>query len=123
MNIQSVEKTSEAPALAVESPPRASGRQPSDADTKSGGTGSGKPGGNPELTSPEKEKLLGEVRDYFQAKGVNLHFKMLDSLKEVQVEVVDQQTSKVIRKIPEDELVRLAQSMKKMSKGVVDVAI
>ena len=86
MNIQVVENTKEVSPAAVEATSRTSTRQQPDAQAKDTAPVA-KSGSGQEMTGQEKEKLLSDMQDYFQSKGVNLHFKMLDSLKEVQVEM------------------------------------
>lgn len=68
-------------------------------------------------------KLVDKAQDYFKDKGVSLHFKVLDESDELQVEVVDADSNKVIRKFPQDELVKLSDNLKRMSKGLMDKAV
>lgn len=68
-------------------------------------------------------KLLEKAREYFKRQGVDLNFKLVDGSSTFQVEVVDAQSNKVIRKIPEDEIVELAGNLKRMAKGVMDKAV
>lgn len=68
-------------------------------------------------------KLVNKAQDYFKDKGVNLHFKVLDDSDELQVEVVDADSNKVIRKFPQDELLKLSDNLKRMSKGLMDKAV
>ena len=80
----------------------------------------------PPGAAPDKqtvEKLIKSAQDYFQNKGVSLHFKVLEDTHQVQVEMVDEQSKKVIRKMPQDELVKLADNMKRLAKGVLDRAV
>ncbi|GAB6038380.1 hypothetical protein JCM15519_29390 [Fundidesulfovibrio butyratiphilus] len=67
--------------------------------------------------------IVKQADQYFQAKGVNLHFKVSDNNQAVQVEMVEDGTEKVICKIPSDDIVKLRDSMKRMAKGVKDVAV
>ncbi len=79
-----------------------------------------------EAATPDKtnvEKLAQTVQDYFQSKGVNLHFKVLEDSDQVQVEMLDEDSNKVIRKFPQDEMVKLADNMKRLAKGVLDRAV
>ena len=85
---------------------------------------------NPE-EAPEKsatresaQKLVGDAAKYFQEQqGVNLHFKLLEDSNDVQVEMVDADSRKVIRKIPQDEVVKLNDAIKRMAKGVLDKSV
>ncbi len=48
--------------------------------------------------------------------NTSLKIKLLDNTQDgVQVEIVDKKSDKVLRKIPQDELIRLAASIKNMS--------
>lgn len=75
------------------------------------------------LSRDEVKKLVDKAQDYFKDKGVNLHFKVLDDSDELQVEVVDADSNKVIRKFPQDELLKLSDNLKRMSKGLMDKAV
>lgn len=75
------------------------------------------------LSRDDVQKLVDKTQDYFKDKGVNLHFKVLDNSDELQVEVVDADSNKVIRKFPQDELVKLSDNLKRMSKGLMDKAV
>ena len=75
------------------------------------------------LSRESAQKLVREAGRYFHDQGVNLHFKLLEDSNAVQVEVVDAQSRKVIRKIPEDEVVKLSAALKRMAKGVLDRAV
>jgi len=75
------------------------------------------------LSRDEVKKLVTKAQDYFKDKGVNLHFKVLDDSDELQVEVVDADSNKVIRKFPQDELLKLSDNLKRMSKGLMDKAV
>lgn len=77
----------------------------------------------PSLSREGAEKILKQAQAYFKKQGVDLNFKLLDGENELQVEVVDAQSHKVIRKIPEDEIVSLSDNLKKMAKGVLDKAV
>jgi len=69
------------------------------------------------------EELARSVQEYFQGKGVNLHFKVLEDSNQVQVEMLDEDSKKVIRKFPQDEMIKLADNMKRLAKGVLDRAV
>lgn len=75
------------------------------------------------LAKKDPQEILKQAKEYFGGKGVNLDFKRVDDSGDIQVEMVDATTHKVIRKIPEDEVVKLADNIKKMAKGVMDKAI
>ena len=71
----------------------------------------------------DAKQVLDQARSYFQDKGVNLHFKLLEGNKDVQVEVMDKDERKVIMKIPRDEIVKLSEGLRKMAKGVLDKSV
>lgn len=74
--------------------------------------------------SPENaQKLMAEAGKHFQEQGINLHFKLLEDSNDVQVELVDAGSRKVIRKIPQDEVVKLNGTLKRLAKGVLDKAV
>lgn len=75
------------------------------------------------LSREDVKKLVEKAQDYFKDKGVNLHFKVLGDSDELQVEVVDADSNKVIRKFPQDELIKLSDNLKRMSKGLMDKAV
>lgn len=58
------------------------------------------------------KRMLDDASQKLQTYGVELHFKLNKDAGGVQVEVRDSKTDKVIRKIPEDDLLRLASHIK-----------
>jgi len=55
------------------------------------------------------------------AKDTGLKIRVLDdSENRVQVEIVDEKSNKVIRKIPQDELLKLSASIKEMNGALLD---
>jgi len=77
----------------------------------------------PSLNREGAEKILKKAQDYFSNKGVDLNFKLVEGEDKLQVEVLDAKSHKVIRKIPEDEILSLSDNLKKMAKGVLDKAV
>ena len=73
--------------------------------------------------SADVAAIAKQADEYFQAKGVNLHFKVSDNNQAVQVEVLEEGSEKVICKIPGDDIVKLRESMKRMTKGVRDLSV
>jgi flagellar protein FlaG len=127
MNIQQTEYPRDAAALALETERAAASSKQQDEKVQATtdgheGNGSGQSGGS--FSREEAEKLSKQAEQYFGDKGVKLHFKVLnDGGGDVQVEMLDASSQKVIRKIPQDELVTLSESIKRMSKGVLDKAV
>ncbi|MEF2146336.1 MAG: flagellar protein FlaG [Desulfovibrionaceae bacterium] len=66
------------------------------------------------------ERMLHEAQEEMEKRGVELHFKLSEEADTVQVEVRDPQNGKVIRKIPEDELVRLSANIKGFAGAFLD---
>lgn len=60
-----------------------------------------------------------KINDQLQASNTMLKIRVLDNTdRGVQVEIVNTQSNKVVRKIPQDELLKLSASIKQMT-GVV----
>lgn len=127
MNIQQTEMPKDVTALAADNERAATAVKQQDEKTRPAvqahdGQDKGDPGAT--LNKGDAEKLLKKAEDYFGDRGVNLHFKALDDNSgDVQVEVQDAQSKKVILKIPQDELVKLSENIKRMGKGVLDKAV
>ncbi|MGE4292123.1 MAG: flagellar protein FlaG [Desulfovibrio sp.] len=68
--------------------------------------------GTEELDSEGVQRMLDEAQSKLEMHGVSLRFKLNQESGSVQVEVRDPSTDKVIRKIPEDELLRLSSHIK-----------
>jgi len=60
------------------------------------------------------EKLSRSIEDYINSLGVELKFHIHKETHKIQVDVIDPEKNKVIRKIPPDELLSLAASIEKM---------
>ena len=71
----------------------------------------------------DAEKLLKQAQEYFGTKGINLHFKILQNSGAVQVEMADTKNNKVIREIPQGELAKLSDNLRRMGKGFLDKAV
>jgi len=57
-----------------------------------------------------------KISKQLDATDTTLKIRLLDNTQDgVQVEIVDKASSKVLRKIPQDELIKLSASIKKMS--------
>jgi uncharacterized FlaG/YvyC family protein len=127
MNIQQTEIPKDVAALAAENERAATAARQQEEKARPAAQdhdAQDKAGHGSTLNRQDAEKLLKKAEDYFGHKGVNLHFKALDGESgEVQVEVQDAQSKKVILKIPQDELVKLSENIKRMAKGVMDKAV
>jgi flagellar protein FlaG len=69
------------------------------------------------------ERFAAKTQEQFADLGVALKFNVDDENGAVQVEVRDAQSDKVIRKIPADEVLHLAKSIKEMAGKLLDKPI
>jgi flagellar protein FlaG len=60
------------------------------------------------------------MESYASAMGSELNFKLDEKNNVLQVEVIDPATDKVIRKIPPDELLNLANSLEKATAVMIN---
>ncbi|MDQ7831921.1 MAG: flagellar protein FlaG [Desulfovibrionaceae bacterium] len=70
----------------------------------------------------EAERIASALRDVknrIRTDATSLHLRVDDDSGAVQAEIVDSATDKVIRKIPSDELLRLAAAIKKGSSAAI----
>lgn len=67
------------------------------------------------LDRKDVEKLVTDVQKDFDSRGITLKFNLIDNSSDIQVEVMDSEKNKVIRKIPADELVKLSASIKNLA--------
>ncbi|MGE4296409.1 MAG: flagellar protein FlaG [Desulfovibrionaceae bacterium] len=66
------------------------------------------------------EAAADEANNHVQTQGVALKFRVLEDAKGVQVEMVDPSNEKVVRKIPSDEMLKLAESIKSQGSLLLD---
>jgi flagellar protein FlaG len=79
-----------------------------------------------EATSVDRETLdaaVQQAQSRLAQNGVSLKFNVIETTGKIQVEMINAETDKVIRKFPPDELVKLSESLKKFSGGLLDAAI
>ena len=65
----------------------------------------------------DQDKLLSaasSIKEYMSSMGVELNFQFQIERERIQVEVVDPASEKIIRKIPSDEILSLAESIEDM---------
>jgi flagellar protein FlaG len=70
-------------------------------------------------TREELDTLIAEAEEHLKANNVKLKFNVLENNDTIQVEVVDSE-GKTIRKIPDDELIKLTKSLKDLGQGFLD---
>ncbi len=71
----------------------------------------------PRQNLPDREKIasaMKAVESYLHSNGTNLKFVLTDKQK-MQVEVLEADSKKLIRKIPSDEMLNLAEAIEKMT--------
>ena len=71
---------------------------------------------------PSKEELtamIAEAEKHLDDNDVKLKFNVLENNDTIQVEVIDS-NGKTIRKIPEDDLIKLTKSLKNLGQGFLD---
>jgi len=67
-----------------------------------------------ELTS-----MIAEAEEHLEANNVQLKFNIIEENDTVQVEIIDSD-GKTIRKIPDDDLVKLTKSLKNLGQGFLN---
>ncbi len=75
------------------------------------------------LNEKDLETLVSEAQEKYEAKGIKLNFSVHEETGQIQVEVVNSADDKVIRKIPRDEMLKLAAQMKEMAGTLLDRSI
>ena len=81
-----------------------------------------------EVAAPEKqphsledlEKAVGEIRDFVQSSQRQLDFSIDDSTGRVVVKVIATQSGEVIRQLPSETALKLAQSLSEASSLLFD---
>lgn len=71
------------------------------------------------FSKEELNTLIEEAQEQLDANNVKLKFNVLEEADTVQVEIIDGE-GKVIRKIPDDDLVKLSKSLKNFGQGFLD---
>jgi len=70
-------------------------------------------------TREELKTLIAEAEEHLESKNIKLKFNVLENNDTIQVEIVDSD-GKTIRKIPEDDLLKLTKSLKSLGQGFLD---
>ncbi len=66
------------------------------------------------------EKIVAEIQDKLKSQGVELRIKVIEEAGAVQVEVRDQESDKLIRKLPPDDMLKLSASMKELAGSLMN---
>ena len=67
----------------------------------------------------ELDSVIAEVEEHFATNNVKLKFNVLEENDTIQVEIIDSD-GKTIRKIPDEDLLKLSESLKNLGKGFLD---
>lgn len=73
---------------------------------------------NDSMTEPDREQMLAavaEMQDYVDAAGRNIQFQLDDDSGRMVVKVTEASTGDVIRQMPSEEALRLAENLAEMS--------
>ncbi|MBG0789382.1 MAG: flagellar protein FlaG [Desulfovibrionaceae bacterium] len=72
-------------------------------------------------TFSEKElnSMLSEMEEHFASNNVKLKFNVIEDNGTIQVEILDSEGN-IIRKIPEDNIIKLSESLKNLGNGFLD---
>lgn len=68
----------------------------------------------------ELNELIADAEEHLEANDIKLKFNILEENETVQVEIVDSK-GKTIRKIPEDDLLKLSRSLKDFGQGFLNM--
>jgi flagellar protein FlaG len=121
MNIdmkQELRSESVVPAKAVQKPPVPDGStRRDDVVMAQDEAQSDRQSDNP--TREELDALIAETEEHLESKNIKLKFNVLENNDTIQVEIVDSD-GKTIRKIPEDDLLKLTKSLKSLGQGFLD---
>lgn len=71
------------------------------------------------FSKEQLDTIIHEAEKHLANKDVKLKFNVIEEADKVQVEIVDGD-GKTIRKIPDDELLKLSDSLKKLERGFLD---
>lgn len=69
------------------------------------------------------EAKLGDLEERLAGNGVELKFRLREESGDLQVEVLDPESDKVVRKIPPDELIKLSASLEEQAGGFLNKAL
>ena len=72
-----------------------------------------------QFSRKELETVIRETEEQLANNDVKLKFNVIEENDTVQVEIQDQ-AGKTIRKIPDDELIKLSKSLKSLERGFID---
>lgn len=113
---QGLRSESDAPAQAAQRPPDRQDLY------RRGDSVAARTGSKAETVGPTREELdavIAEAEQFLDSNDVKLKFNVLENNDSIQVEVIDS-NGKTIRKIPEDDLIKLTKSLKNLGQGFLN---
>lgn len=69
------------------------------------------------------EEYLGDVKERLAKSNVELKFTFHEDTGALQVELINAENDKIVRKIPPDELIKLSSSLKEMAGAFLDRSV
>lgn len=69
------------------------------------------------------EEYLGDVKDRLAKNNVELKFTFHEDTGALQVELINAENDKIVRKIPPDELIKLSSSLREMAGAFLDRSV
>ncbi len=112
MNIEAVGTT-------IAAPPRANepGQQ---VESKRQASQQSPPSSSEEESKVQPEELLNQIKALTEDGVYSVRFEKDSNSEELVVKIVDQDTDKVIRQIPPEELIKLSEHFKELSGSIVN---
>ena len=77
------------------------------------------PSSSEEESQVQSEELLSQIKALTEDGVYSVRFEQDTSSEELVVKIVDQDTDKVIRQIPPEELLKLIQNLKELSGSII----
>lgn len=112
MNIEAVGAT-------IASPPRVN--EPSQqVETKRQTSQQSPPSSSEEESKAQPEELLSQIKALTEDGVYSVRFEKDTNSEQLVVKIVDQDTEKVIRQIPPEELLKLSQNLKELSGSIIN---
>lgn len=75
------------------------------------------------LDKAEAQEMVADIQSKLDSQGVELKIKLVEDAGAVQVEVRDQESDKLIRKLPPDDMLKLSASMKELAGALMNQPI
>ncbi|MFP4325583.1 MAG: flagellar protein FlaG [Desulfonatronovibrio sp.] len=66
------------------------------------------------LDQEKLESAVNSIKEYMNSRGLKLEFQIHQKSDQIQVTVINPENEKIVRKIPADEILELAESIEEM---------